>query len=695
MLSAMLSYSIDCEIASVKDYELRFMYMEDNTIKDKEIYAIDRNMMKTFEQNKLATSPAYSYINRAGKRVSFPNASITKNINNKKKQEILTEDDVYSESIKGMFGWEFLEGYFVPYIIRIINGDNLKFVPVRIAEMHLLSKYINYLHANMYNCTSIKSYFISDCEAKLLNEINQIHNEGLFGREMFIAGKDFIVTLDDVHEFYIFLDVCYKKLLCVITPNNYDKCGFIRIDTDSVVPYVTKDGKQYLPIFYFAGDTKSLMTLSVKFEHWNLAYLKFCCKIQGISNNLYSKDSYDMIDLENVKKFYSPGTNFEKFWPPNVIDTELLINQHANHVNLPGAWIRPPLKGGSAENIIHQSLIKPLPPITQRFQENQYQNQWPANKLSPPQPQAQPSTDRKYSVATRNQNVAPQGSTMSQGSSSRDSVVQVVRPMPLLISTLYTNTAPVIGNTASNSIVGPRIQNMTSLNNPMINSNVISHPNQVQESHPPRAKSNPPKHRIFQQPRKTYSGQHRNGGSTNTRPRKFRNTRDLVIGEIIDLSSPPSSPVPLSVLELESLQIPEQAWVTHADNNSGYKIQRMAVGGKIIRCINSRPYIYSDLMVLLSDLVKIVLSSCTVQRCAYVLAKYMKKPLYCGNCDQLAMLRENGRIWEMSMEQTLMVMVQDIANVISDLRKLVSMTDEEIQQSYQSASEPSNSYQSR
>lgn len=59
------------------------------------------------------------------------------------------------------------------------------------------------------------------------------------------------------------------------------------------------------------------------------------------------------------------------------------------------------------------------------------------------------------------------------------------------------------------------------------------------------------------------------------------------------------------------------------------------------------------------------------------------------------MLRENGRIWEMSMEQTLMVMVQDIANVISDLRKLVSMTDEEIQQSYQSASEPSNSYQSR
>lgn len=75
--------------------------MEDNTIKDKEIYAIDRNMMKTFEQNKLATSPAYSYINRAGKRVSFPNASITKNINNKKKQEILTEDDVYSESIKG------------------------------------------------------------------------------------------------------------------------------------------------------------------------------------------------------------------------------------------------------------------------------------------------------------------------------------------------------------------------------------------------------------------------------------------------------------------------------------------------------------------------------------------------------------------------------------------------------------------
>ena len=73
---------------------------------------------------------------------------------------------------------------------------------------------------------------------------------------------------------------------------------------------------------------------------WDLAYLKFCCKVQGIRNELFANDickvgvylvlSHDrsipelynsltlifqVVALEEIKGHFPSGTTFEDYWP--------------------------------------------------------------------------------------------------------------------------------------------------------------------------------------------------------------------------------------------------------------------------------------------------------------------------------------------------------------------------------------------
>ncbi|XP_060874161.1 uncharacterized protein LOC132947917 [Metopolophium dirhodum] len=422
---------------------------------DSEIDAMARKLKEKYKQNATA----------AAKQKAAPPA-----INKTNKQEILTEDCVYIESIKGVFAWMKIGGFYIPYIFRIINGKHLKFVSVRMAETQLLSQYINYLHAdNMYKCTAIKSYFISDYEAKLLNEINQKHADCGYGKEIFVAGKDFIVTLEDVQEFNTFMDICYKKIVGNITPDNNEKCGFIYINSDSVVPevvpYCTIDGKKFVPIFYFEGQTKHFMSLAVKIENWNLAYVKFCCNVvQGIKNEFLDSDSCEMLNLDDIKNFYSPETNFIEFWP-TFVNIQPDINQLSNRVNTPRAWFRAPPEVVPSENTIPCTLIEVAPPVPHTIPENKntYQKKRPVNQMinsytNQPQTQTQPpSAVRIYYVARRNRSIVPQcynTGSMSQGSSLRN-VASHVAPSLLVRSAVHTNTAPVLNNVGPIVIAPP------------------------------------------------------------------------------------------------------------------------------------------------------------------------------------------------------------------------------------------------
>jgi len=242
----------------------------------------------------------------------------------------------------GRFGWKKTEECYLPYIVRIINDKHMKFVSVRMAETHLAVKYLRFLHANIFKCASVKSHFITESEAYLLNDININHCNGAYGIHQFVAGKEYIACLEDVCEFYKFIELCYKKLMCNVGPDYNDKCGFIRINSESVVPYTVNDGQKYLPLFFFEGKTENLMHTGVKIKNWSLTYLKFCFKVQGIREELITND-FLVSNIDNIKAYFPLETNYEEYWPAKVVDTNfLLANQNSIRTNPSGIWIRAP-----------------------------------------------------------------------------------------------------------------------------------------------------------------------------------------------------------------------------------------------------------------------------------------------------------------------------------------------------------------
>ncbi|XP_035901273.1 uncharacterized protein LOC118507224 isoform X2 [Anopheles stephensi] len=249
------------------------------------------------------------------------------------------------ESQKGHFGWEvFPSKVHIPFILR----QQERYCAVRMVEMKLLNKYLNYLHQDIYTCTCVRSYYITDAECKLLNEINQKHSDMQFGRELFTL-KDLVVRVTDAYKFYQFLEVCYKKLLMgCSTPN--DKCGFIRINKESVVPYTVRDYQKMVPLFYFEGETDNLKLKADNLSGWDLSYLKFCCKVQGIRNELFASDSVAVISLTDIKGYFPPGTEFEDYWPSKVVDSQLLSGPKTNTIHWTRQPAQPPPKAPAMMN---------------------------------------------------------------------------------------------------------------------------------------------------------------------------------------------------------------------------------------------------------------------------------------------------------------------------------------------------------
>lgn len=286
-------------------------------------------------------------------------SSVPKSPSTSLENKVPSPDD---DSQRGRFGWTSFDDCHIPYILR--SGE--KYCAVRILESKLLNKYLSYLHSDIYSCTCIRSYYITEAESKLFNEINAKHCENQFGRDAFTC-KDLVVRLSDAKEFYTFLDVCYTKLTAGTNPNvtsgrKAEKCGFIRINKESVVPYTVKDGLQYVPLFYFEGETENLKLKAEKLEGWDLSYLKFCCKVQGIRNELFASETCSVISLSDIKSYFPPGTGFEDYWPTKVMDSQLLVNSNGGGSG--GGWTKQPLTPPATKPV--QNASKIIPPLTAR-----------------------------------------------------------------------------------------------------------------------------------------------------------------------------------------------------------------------------------------------------------------------------------------------------------------------------------------
>ncbi|KAK0177533.1 hypothetical protein PV328_001577 [Microctonus aethiopoides] len=624
------------------------------------------------------------------------------------------------ESQRGRFGWITFDKVHIPYIFRGAE----KYCAVRILEAKLLNKYLNYLHSDIYSCTCIKSYFITEYESKLLNEINNKHCENQFGKEPFTC-KDLVVRLSDAKEFHAFLDVCYTKLTnhSVGGGQKSDKCGFIRINKESVVPYTVKDQLKYVPLFYFEGETDNLKLKAEKLEGWDLSYLKFCCKVQGIRNELFASETCSVISLSDIKSYFPPGTGFEDYWPSKVMDSQLFMSGKSGASA--GGWTKqPPLPPSNNKSVSIQQNNTTKSQLNSRTTAS-LQNMIPRNTTVTATLQ---TVNQSRSVVTTH----PAHSSPTAVSSGRSSTnaQPMLSPMPTAVngwSGLVGGQPTFQATIVPQSNPAIRMQN-TSLNmhNPMATSKSPQYSQQsrsrgssgnsaaqysvypvttmqtIAQAQPP-----PPLVRAT-----THSNQSSLGvGATYTTP-------SLAVPNAVSASTYPQM-LSLSTEQVQALLHPQpsaSALLSHtppAHNahstthqkhayppplipvngssnstrdsrgrkalipipetiaSSGhvqpYGIQKALVLEKLVPCINFKPYIYTELLITLPDFVSQYFPACDINNCRQVLTEVLCVDLYQGNRLQMKILMEAGKCSSMNEELPL-IQVRSIMKYMPQMK---------------------------
>ncbi|KAK3910587.1 Protein transport protein Sec31A [Frankliniella fusca] len=551
-----------------------------------------------------------------------------------------------ADSVKMHFGWVTLGKSHIPYILRY---GSEKYCAVRMVEMKLLSKYLTYLHADIYSCTCIRSYYITEAEARLLNDINIRHCDYQFGREPFTT-KDLVVRLQDADEFYTFLDVCYNKLLPQNNSNS-NKCGFIRIDGESVVPYILRNGIKYVPVFYFEGDTCSLIQKSETLEGWDLAYLKFCCKVQGIKAELFEKDNCSVISLEDINGFFPADTNFEDYWPSKVVDRQLLVSTAKSDSS--ATWTISPTVSSSA--------VPPQPPPInkvpgavsalprQTAHSAPYMNQPMSNGWSGlvgGQPTYHSSSSRMM-----------HNGSMPMGMVSPGSAVQ---PPPPLVRVTSSQSAMGRANAAAAmySSAGSGMQHMMSMGQHASQMLPPQQPHAHYPSAPANSKYPPPLVSV--------------NGTTVSSTYSFMTSNGI---DVIDLSSSPQSPqmsqrqhhgsngkTPSSMERL--IQI--QDYHTSGPHIP-FKVQKALVAGKMVPCINAKPYVYTDLLMTLHDLNAHFFPDLSITACKQGVQEVLGIHLFRGNRQQMQMLKEAGKCTSTS-DILPLVQVKDVMQFMPQMK---------------------------
>lgn len=233
--------------------------------------------------------------------------------------------------IDDRYGWTSIDNFFFLYIVRNENGKHVQYVLSNIAQTELFSKYFLRLHPKVCDCAYLQTYPVTETEAILFKEISSKNSNAL--NTITETNNSFIVELNDLKEYYTFLKSCFYKLThralpwCVT-----EKCGLIRINTDSVLPYCIIKERKYIPFFYFESKLKALKSLTIEVEKWSFTYIQFCYLVHGIKYDFSNLPSFLLINIDIIKNYFKSNVYFEEYWPAC---TKNLLNNNITNINLP------------------------------------------------------------------------------------------------------------------------------------------------------------------------------------------------------------------------------------------------------------------------------------------------------------------------------------------------------------------------
>ncbi|KAE9522827.1 hypothetical protein AGLY_016789 [Aphis glycines] len=646
----------------------------------------------------------------------------------------LSDDCHDKESFKGAFGWvQIFQKAIVPFIVRVINGERIKFVSVQMVEKDAnIQKYLNFFRPDILRSAIVKFQFMTHTEAKLFNEINIDHYDNHYRK---FSAKDCIIRYEDLSEFYEFIKFCYETLYHNIIPN--EKYGFIQIDSNSVIPYIIIDGIKYTPLVFF--ETYGIVLQTIKITDWNFSFIKFCRKIQGIVESLYSGDSCDVVSIDYIKRHFLTESSFEEFkldYTEHILP--LINNEPVNALFNDHIEQRPGIVPATENTTPHTSTTRVIPhnmSVITNGQEmiekqmglseiqqgsNKINHLLKVPKLSSPLPSTSTALTRLRTTKSSSTN-SPLIDLTSPPSSPGPSNQQV---MVYHINTDMQSKrkfGQTLHDTSQNSGskgLSEIQQGSNKINHllkvPKLSSFGLLEKNQgvkrKQNStlHHQRLPSPPPAIPIVNtQSNSRYivtlglsEIQHSSNTinnivnvpilsspspSTSTALSGLRTRKSSSINsEMIELMSP-STPTPNNhssptlstqskiVYYLMELNNEFEERLFGTSRNNAYKIYEAIFYGKKLRCINREPNSYKNLMVNLEYLVRVHFPMCSVERCARILSNQFKIAIVTANNDQLALLFIQKKNVLESSAAKLMVSLEDINSVFIQLKSLIIM----------------------
>lgn len=530
-----------------------------------------------------------------------------------------TNNGLDEESVKGRFGWTTIGKEHIPFIFR----SNELYCAVHMVEMKVLNKLLRLLHEDLFTCVNIRSYHITEAEARLLNEINFKHSNCQFGMKQF-QSADLIVRTEDAINFVKFLIYCYNKLMNFSNGSLLNMCGFIIINREFMVPYTMHNGQKFVPLFYFEGNiNEHLRNRIYELDGWNLSYLKFCCKLQGVRvyNEYLTRDSCSVINLTDIKRDFPPSTTFEEYWPMH-LNSQLLIMDKRKIKRPTVSWTRQPITS------VTQTHPPPTnsaakPPCSEFEHSSSYCKINLDYGMAKEPPKCQ-TTQLMSTSSTEEQTV----------SVNRPSAPHMPFPPPPLIP-ISRVPAPFPSSSRWNPMYSrpgpyfvPQTFQMTLLRNEQT---------QIQ------CRSN------------NFDGNMQNRDLLTVHQRSTITSDGGPMIENGGVSSVDNSDV---------ISVPTTA------NRSPYMILDAMVDGKLLPSINMKRFIYTDLLVTLSDIVFRFFPNVSLQSCAQVM-EVLGIDLYQANYLQMKTLLENGKC-ENTNDTVWLVQVHNVNAYMPQLKYMLN-----------------------
>ncbi|XP_015914989.1 uncharacterized protein [Parasteatoda tepidariorum] len=201
------------------------------------------------------------------------------------------------------FGWSTVGSINLPYIMR----SEHKFVAARILEDKVIRAAMNILPGHLFKFAHVESFYMTEAEITLYNEINEFHCDLQFGYPKFTS-SDVVVSLEDCISYYDFLETCKAKLDIQGNRLYNDQCGFYSIRNDCV-PYIKKGTKKYIPLNGVPVELMPSVTRIENVTEWDIAYFRLLYG-KSLADSLQIQQICCVEDLENALG----GIRFEEFW---------------------------------------------------------------------------------------------------------------------------------------------------------------------------------------------------------------------------------------------------------------------------------------------------------------------------------------------------------------------------------------------